>query len=56
MNKYNISNEINNLICEANDCKNNACEQIKIDIGRFGKITLNLCKNCAPKFEDNYHI
>ena len=56
MNKYNISNELNNLICEANDCKNNATEEIKIDVGRFGKITLNLCKNCIPKFKDNYNI
>ena len=53
MNKYNISNELNNLICEANDCKNNACHIIKIDAGIFGKLTLNLCKNCLPKFEDN---
>jgi hypothetical protein len=50
MNKYNISTELNNLICEASDCKDNACHQIKIDVGRFGKITLNLCRNCIPKF------
>jgi hypothetical protein len=52
MNKYDISTELNNLICEANNCKNNACHIIKLDVGPFGKITLNLCKNCLPKFED----
>ena len=56
MNKYNISNEANNFICEANDCKNKATEEIKINTGKFGQITLNLCKSCAPKFEDNYNI
>jgi hypothetical protein len=53
MNKYNNSQEPNNLICEANDCKHDACHKIKIDAGIFGKITLNLCKNCLPNFEDN---
>lgn len=56
MNKYNISTEINNRICEANDCKNIATNEIKADAGKFGKITLNLCKNCVHKFEVNYNI
>ena len=50
MNKYSISSEINNLICEANDCKSNASEEIRIDAGKFGQISLFLCKDCIPKF------
>lgn len=49
----NISIEINNRICEANGCKNAATDNIKVAAGKFGQITLNLCKNCVPKFVDN---
>ena len=53
MNKYNISNQISNLICEANGCKNNATEEIKINGGKFGQISLFLCEECISKFKES---
>ena len=40
----------NNVVCEANGCYKQATNEIKIDVGQFGKISLFLCKNCLPKF------
>jgi hypothetical protein len=40
----------NNVICEANGCYKQATNEIKLDVGQFGKISLFLCKNCLPKF------
>ena len=41
----------NNVICEANGCYKQAANEIKLDVGQFGKISLFLCKNCLPKFK-----
>jgi hypothetical protein len=41
----------NNVICEAIGCSKNATNEIKLDVGQFGKISLFLCKNCLPKFK-----
>ena len=46
-----IAKEVNKQICEANGCSKQATNEIKIDVGRFGKISLFLCTNCAPKFK-----
>lgn len=40
----------NNVICEANGCYKQATNEIKLDIGKFGRISLFLCRNCVPKF------
>ena len=40
----------NNVICEANGCYRQATNEIKLDVGQFGKISLFLCKDCVPKF------
>jgi len=40
----------NNVICEANGCYKQATNEIKLDVGQFGKISLFLCKDCVPKF------
>ena len=50
-----ISNNIidiqdNNVICEANGCYKQATNEIELDVGQFGKISLFLCKNCVPEF------
>jgi hypothetical protein len=53
MNKYSTTNEINNLICDANDCTNKAYEKIIIKAGKYGHIILFLCKDCIPKFKES---
>lgn len=40
----------NNVICEANECYKQATDEIELDVGQFGKISLYVCKNCLPKF------
>jgi hypothetical protein len=50
MNNNNIILEANNLICESNGCLEKATDEIKLDAGKFGKISLFLCKQCIPKF------
>ena len=41
----------NNIICEANGCYRQATNEIKLDVGQFGKLSLFLCRNCVPKFK-----
>jgi hypothetical protein len=41
----------NNVICEANGCYKQATNEIKLDVGQFGKLSLFLCRNCVPKFK-----
>ena len=41
----------NNVICEANGCYKQATNEIKLDVGQFGKISLFVCSNCIPKFK-----
>ncbi len=45
-----INIQDNNVICEANKCFKQATNEIKLDVGQFGKISLFLCKKCIPKF------
>ena len=45
-----LCKEINKQTCEALNCLNEVTIEIKIDVGKFGKIPLFLCKNCLSKF------
>ena len=40
----------NKEICEAIGCSKPSTNEIKLDVGKFGRISLFLCKNCLPKF------
>ena len=42
--------EINKQICEAIDCFKTATDEISLNLGKFGKISLFLCQECLPKF------
>ena len=50
MNNNIIALATNKQICEAIDCFKNATDEIKLDVGKFGTISLFLCKECIPKF------
>ena len=43
----------NNDICEAVRCFEKATIDIEVKVGQEKEITLNLCKDCVKKFEDN---
>jgi hypothetical protein len=47
---YNNIHLSNKEICEAIGCSKHATDEIKLDVGKYGKISLFLCKNCLPKF------
>ena len=47
----NLDIQDNNVICEANGCYKQATNEIKLDVGQFGKISLFVCRNCIPKFK-----
>ncbi|MGA9840923.1 MAG: hypothetical protein WBP64_03705 [Nitrososphaeraceae archaeon] len=44
--------DANNLICEATGCFEKATNNIPIKVGSLGVITLLLCSNCVPKFQE----
>ena len=44
-----IAKEVNKQICEALDCSNKATDEISLNVGKFGTISLFLCKECIPK-------
>jgi hypothetical protein len=44
--------ELNNPICEATGCLEKATDNITIKVGSLGIITLLLCSNCVPKFQE----
>ena len=46
-----INIQDNNVICEANGCYKQATNEIRLDVGQFGKISLFVCRNCIPKFK-----
>ena len=37
-------------ICNALGCKEKAIKEIKLEVGKYGKISLFLCRICIPKF------
>jgi hypothetical protein len=50
MNDNIIALATNKAICEALDCSNKATDEISLNVGKFGRISLFLCKECLPKF------
>jgi len=52
MNSYNKDTELNSHICEAAGCFTKAIVEIKVPLGNEGILTLNLCENCLPKFNE----
>lgn len=36
-------------ICEAIDCYDSATEDVILTVGKLGKLTLHLCRECAIK-------
>jgi hypothetical protein len=50
-NNYNDADVIN-PICEATGCFEKATNNIPIKVGSLGIITLLLCSNCVPKFQE----
>jgi hypothetical protein len=49
----NLSRPIHDQICEAYRCNKRATIQKIVNVGIFGEVTLNLCRNCVPKFNDD---
>jgi hypothetical protein len=48
-----IDSEANNCICEAVDCFARATDKIAVQGGKFGVISVLVCRNCIGKFQDN---
>ena len=45
-----IDNDTNKQICNALGCSENATEEITVSAGKFGTISLSVCRNCIGKF------
>ena len=41
-----------NQLCEAVGCNANTTENIEVPAGRFGSITISVCKKCALLFQE----
>jgi hypothetical protein len=52
MSQGTISSEVNKSLCEAVGCFAQATTEIKVKVGKQGKISLLLCKECVKKFRD----
>jgi hypothetical protein len=50
MNDNIIALATNKQTCEAIGCSKNATDEINLNVGKFGRISLFLCKECLPKF------
>ena len=50
MNDNIISLATNKQICEAIGCSKHATDEISLNVGKFGIISLFLCKECVQKF------
>jgi hypothetical protein len=48
--------ELNNLICEAVGCTQEATVEVNVRIGHNSTLTLNLCKTCVPQFQESSEI
>jgi hypothetical protein len=46
-----FSPELDKNICESYGCNNEATLETEVSAGRFGIIILNLCTDCAMKFQ-----
>ena len=42
--------QTNEEICNAFGCSDKATEKVNVDAGKFGIITIHVCKNCIIKF------
>jgi hypothetical protein len=51
MNNNFTTKETNKNICAASGCLDSATERIKVNAGKFGTITLNVCSKCVRIFE-----
>jgi hypothetical protein len=51
MNSNTSTIDVNKTICYVINCNNESTNQLKLDVGKFGLITIHLCKNCLPKFK-----
>jgi hypothetical protein len=40
------------MTCDAEDCNASGTVELKIPAGKFGIVTLFVCKNCVGKFRD----
>jgi hypothetical protein len=52
MNTEELDFQVNNLICEASGCFKKATDKIVVKAGNVGAISLLLCKDCIPKFQE----
>jgi hypothetical protein len=52
MSKDIISSKVNEVLCEALDCFEEASVEIEVPMGHSGTLSLNLCNKCVPKFQD----
>jgi hypothetical protein len=52
MNKEILNFQVNNLICEATGCFKKATDTIVVKAGNLGAISLLLCRDCIPKFQE----
>lgn len=50
MNNYNLTNDLNNVICEAVDCTKHATQNIVLQLTNQNQIVVHVCKNCVNKF------
>lgn len=41
-----------NVTCEAAGCDSKARDKVIVKVGNLGVITLLLCSNCVPKFQE----
>lgn len=46
-----VSNK--SVSCDGYSCKKKATKQLTVTVGDLGDVSLNLCKDCLPKFSDS---
>ena len=47
-----LDKDTNKQICEALGCSQDVSREITVNAGKFGSISLSLCRNCVSKFVD----
>jgi hypothetical protein len=52
MSKGILDLQVNKTICEAVGCFENATDRIVVKAGNLGTISLLLCRDCVPKFQE----
>jgi hypothetical protein len=52
MNTEELDFQVKNPICEATGCFKNATDKIVVKTGNLGVISLLLCRDCIPKFQE----